>query len=779
MIKNYLRTIWKNKSNSFLNIFGLAIGVACAGLIFLWIENEVNYDHFPKKSRLYKVMTNQHYDGNTRTFGSTPGPLAEAMKAEMPGVANTGRVMERELLFNLGEKSVFEKGMYADAQLAPMLDLKFVQGDGKNIFPQLYSVVISEKIARQFFGASENVIGKTIKIDNSQEYAITGVIADLPANSTLQFDWFAPFEVYAKTRESIKDWGSNSVSTYAELSPGVTSASINKLLYNFLVEKSGNKGVNPFLFQMKDWRLKDNFEDGIQTGGRITYVRMFAIIAWVILIIACINFMNLSTARSEKRAREVGVRKVLGAGKKVLVRQFLGETILLSFLSVLVGALIIMLILPAFNTWVETDLRLRLDQPLHLLFLVGIALVCGVIAGSYPAFYLSSFKPISVLKGFKLKGNGAAIIRKGLVVTQFTVSIVLIIATIIIYQQIQHVKNRDLGYNKDHLIAMRVRGDMVRNFSTIKQELIKTGLFENAALNSFETMSVGNNTSGVNWEGKDESRKTLTSIRFISREFISTAGLQVIAGRDFHADGTADTSNVLITSSLAKLMGKETAVGKVIQYNDEPYQVVGVVKDFVYGDMYGASDPVIFFCSTTDARYLYTRVSRTASSDKALAALEKVMKQNNPAYPFDYKFVDEQFNEKFKSEMLVGRLSRIFAILAIFISCLGLFGLAAYTAERRTREIGIRKVLGASVSGITELLSKDFLQLVFLSAIIAFPLAWWVMNDWLQGYAYRITIHWSVFLIAGLAALVIAMLTVSFQAIRAAMANPVKALRAE
>ncbi|HTD93603.1 MAG TPA: ABC transporter permease, partial [Chitinophagaceae bacterium] len=360
MIKNYLklalRNIWKNKSNSFLNIFGLAIGVACAGLIFLWIENEVKYDSFPGRTRLYKVITNQNYDGKLRTFMSSPGPLAAAMRAEIPGVANTSRTNEKELLFNLGEKSVYEKGVYADASLAQMLDLDFVQGDGKNIFPQLYSVVISEKIARQFFGATENVIGKTLKLDNSQDYVITGVVADLPANSTLQFDWIAPFEIYANAREWTKDWRSNSVSTYAELSPGVSGASVNKLLYNYLEEKSGNKGTNLFLFAMKDWRLRESFEDGIQTGGRIVYIRMFAIIAWVILIIACINFMNLSTARSEKRAREVGVRKVLGAGKKVLVRQFLGETILLSFFSVAVGAIIIALILPAFNVWVETDL---------------------------------------------------------------------------------------------------------------------------------------------------------------------------------------------------------------------------------------------------------------------------------------------------------------------------------------------------------------------------------------------------------------------------------------
>lgn len=783
--KTTLRNLWRNKTYSSLNIFGLAIGIACAGLIFLWMEDEVNYDQeHVKKDRLYRIIENQTYEGKVRTFWSTPGPLAEAVKAEIPGIANTCRVGgSRSVLFSLGDKAIYERGGYADPSIFNMFTWQFVQGNAKDAFKELYAVVITQKMANHFFGQSTGIVGKTIKLDNKQDYVITGVVKDQPANSTLQLDWIIPFAVYFNdNRERMSSWGNNSIATYVELLPQADRTAVDRLLAGFIKKRQeGESTTVPFLFSMNDWRLRDQFEDGKQAGGRIEYVRMFTIIAWIILLIACINFMNLATARSEKRAREVGVRKVLGAGKRQLVIRFIGESMLMALLAVIIGLFIIMLALPVFNLLVEKQMTPGLDKPLHLVALLAIALLCGLIAGSYPALYLSSFNPVFVFKGIRIKGGSAAFIRKGLVVTQFTVSIVLIISTIIIYQQIQHVKTRDIGYNRNNLVAIDARGNLVKNFRVIKDDLLKTGAVENAALNSFNVTDIGNNSTAFTWRGKDPDKQVLISRRWVTPEFVATAGMQIVEGRDFQSNAIADSSNILITESFAKMMGQGSALGKTITYENDgsTYHVVGTVKDFIYGDMYAKSDPVIFFASYTTGRTLYIRLADKAIVEEAIKKIGTVLQINNPGYPFEYKFVDDQFNDRFKSEALIGKLSRVFAVLAIIISCLGLFGLAAYTAERRTREIGIRKVLGASVTGITHLLSKEFLQLVLLSTLISFPLAWWAMYQWLQNYSYRITIQWWVFIIAGCLALLIALMTISIQSVKAALMNPVKSLRNE
>jgi ABC-type antimicrobial peptide transport system permease subunit len=631
-------------------------------------------------------------------------------------------------------------------------------------------------------------MGRTVKIDNKKNYVVTGVVKDLPSNSSLQFEWVAPFQIFYDNNDYVHKWGNNSITTYVELQPATNPATVDKQLYDFVHQKEPASIVHPLLFAMNNWRLYDSFENGKLTGGgRIEYLRLFSVIAWIILLIACINFMNLATARSEKRAREVGVRKVLGAEKRGLVAQFIGESLFMSLLSVIVAVLLISLVLPAFNGLVQKELSLGLGNPEHLLALLVITLVCGLVAGSYPSLYLSSFNPVSVLKGLKLKTGSAALIRKGLVVLQFTISIVLIISTIIIYQQIQHVKSRSQGYDRDRLIQTDVLGNMGKKFAVIRQDLLNTGVVENAALSDHATIYGGNNTSDLTWSGKDLSNRTLISVRQVSAEFVTASGMHIAEGRDFQAtdtamDQNAKTLNILITESLARQMGEGSAVSKKISYMGDTSLkaiVVGVVKDFVYGDMYGRPDPVLFTCSNQGETVMYMRIKTGVHTAQALAKISAVMRKDNPAYPFNYIFVDEQFNNMFQSEMLVSKLSRVFAALAIVISCLGLCGLAAYTAERRIKEIGIRKVLGASVTGITTLLSKDFLQLIALSAIIAFPLAWWAMHNWLQGYQYRIDINWWVFVLAGVLALFIALVTISFQSVRAALMNPVKSLKSE
>jgi putative ABC transport system permease protein len=794
MFKNFfkttIRSLLRNKGYSFLNIFGLAIGIACAGLIFLWVQDEVNWDQFnTKKDSLYRIRENQKYDTYVATFGSTPAPMGPAMQQEIPGVANTCRIIGYNTkLITIGNKSMYAFPNYADASLFSMFTFPFVQGNARTAFTQLYSMVVTQSTAKKFFGDEKNIVGKTVRVDNKQDYVITGVIKDIPKNSTIQFEWVAPFEIWWNENKSwAQSWGNNDLDTYVELKPNVNTASINKILYNFIQQREPKSNARPFLFSAHDWHLRDEFDNGIQTGGgRITYVHLFSVIAWIILLIACINFMNLATARSEKRAREVGVRKVLGSGKRMLIFQFIGEAILMAVLSAIVAVIIMVLLLPAFNLLVQKNLVLGLNNPLHLSALIIITLVCGLVAGSYPSLYLSSFNPVFVLKGMKMKGSSAAFIRKGLVVLQFGISIILIISTIVIYQQIQHVKNRSLGFNKNNLLQVDMNSEMTKNYEAVQQDLLSTGLIDNIAVSNYNTLYGGNNTGGLVWEGKKTNNEVLISQRYVSPGYMKASGIKILEGRDLVETDSVQSKklNVLITQSLEKLMGNNTAVGKTLHWDGDPrgvvVNVVGVVNDYVYGDMYGKPDPVMFFCvNTSDASNMYVRLKPNTNVETAIKKIEVVIKKDNPSYPFTYHFVDDQFNQMFQNEQLISKLSRVFATLAIIISCLGLFGLGAYTAERRIKEIGIRKVLGASVMQVTEMLSKDFIKLVGIACLIAFPISYWAMNKWLQSFAYRINIGWWIFVVAGLAAIFIALATVSFQAIKAAIANPVKSLRTE
>lgn len=790
MIRNFIkitiRSLTKNKAFSFLNIFGLAIGMACAALIFLWVEDEVNFDAVQvKKGRIYLAEENQKYDTYVFTESSTPGMMGPAMMEELPGIANTCRTNEgtTSLLFAVGDRSIFASGKYMETSVFSMFTLPFIQGNAASAFSQLYSIVITEKTAKKFFGNDKNLIGKTIRVDNKQNFVVSGVLKDIPANSSLQFEWLMPFKIYFDQSPWLKSWGNQSLNTYVELKPGVNVETVNKQLYNYIQKREPTALGHLFLFGMPNWHLYDDFKDGKMTGGgQIVYVHLFSVIAWIILLIACINFMNLATARSEKRAREVGVRKVLGAGKSSLIAQFISEALFMAFISAVVAVFIVILVLGAFNTLVQKQLTIGFGNPAHIIALVLITAFCGIIAGSYPSLYLSSFNPVSVLKGVKLKDSWAAIVRKGLVVLQFTASITLIICTIIVYLQIQHIKARQLGFNKDNLIEMDLQGKMAASFSPIKQDLLNTGLIENVALADHAIIYGGNNTSGLTWASKPTGSKVLISQRYVTPEFMETSGLKILEGRNITVTDTAKPIRMIITKSMEKLMGKGSAIGKTVHGEGDTTSatVVGVVNDYVYGNMYGKSDPVMFFSvPPKEATVMYVRIKPNDNTEKVLAAIQGVMKKNNPAYPFDYRFVDDQFNKMFLSEMLVSKLSRVFAALAIVISCLGLFGLAAYTAERRTKEIGIRKVLGASVSSVTTLLSKDFLQLVILSCVVAFPIAYWLMHNWLKKYQYHIDINWWVFAAAGVTAIVIALVTISFQSIRAAVATPVKSLRSE
>ena len=787
MLKNYFKTtfrnLWKNKGYSILNIGGLAIGIACAALIFLWVEDELTFNHyFSNRDNLYKVKDRQTYDGTTFVFDATPGPLANGMKAEIPGIKRTARTTwGNQSLFSLDDKNIYEQGRYVDPDFLLMFQLRFIGGNAATAFSDLYSVVISKTMADKFFG-STNVVGKSLKVDNKQDYTISGVFEDLPENVSFKFDWLSPFKIYEDKNPWLQNWGSNGIVTYAELQPNANVNSINKRLYGYIREKQNEASARMSVYPMNRWRLYDDYDaNGIEKPGRIKYVNLFSLIAWIILIIACINFMNLSTARSEQRAREVGVRKVIGAGKGRLITQFISESIFMSLVAAVLAVGIIFISLPAFNSLVEKQLSVNITNPFHLVALLAIALICGLIAGSYPAFYLSSFKPVFVLKGIKVKGNNSAgFIRKGLVVLQFSISVILIVCTILIYQQINHVKDRDLGYDKQNLVNVSLRGTMKEHFNAIKNDLQSTGVVENAAISDNRVLQLGSNTGDYTWQGKDPDKQVLITIEGVSPGYINTMGIHLQQGRDFYPDMKSDSNNIIINQSLAKILDKKNVVGSIISRDGgQQYTVVGVIKDFVYNNMYASPAPLILFPDTSTNNFLSVRLKAGANLHNALAKIENVIKSNNPGYPFEYNFIDEQFDKLFKTETLIGKLAGVFSILAIFISCLGLFGLAAYTAEKRTKEIGIRKVLGASVKGLAALLSKEFLQLVAISCLIAFPVSWWVMKNWLNSYEYRIAINWDVFIAAGLLALLIALLTVSFQAIKAAIANPIKSLRTE
>jgi predicted permease len=783
----------RNKTHSFLNIFGLAIGIACAGLIFLWVEDEMHWDSFNmKKDNLYFTKVNAVLNNGVFTHWSSPGPLGPSLQAEIPGIANVCRVSENNArqLFSIGDKTMYAFGRYAEPSLFSMFTMPFVEGNPKTAFSQLYSLVITESTAKKFFGNEKPVVGKTVRVDNKQNYVITGVMKDIPENSSLNFEWVAPFQIWWQQSPWAYEWGNNCLSTYVELKPGASLDAINKRMYNFVQKRAPTSNGHVFLFGMNYWHLYGDFENGKPTGsGQITYVRMFAVIAWIILVIACINFMNLATARSEKRAREVGVRKVMGSGRRKLIYQFIGEAVFMAFLSAIFAVVIMALLLPAFNLLVQKNLVLGWGNPVHIIALLLITLICGLVAGSYPALYLSSFNPVFVLKGIKMKAGSAAFIRKGLVVLQFTISIVLIIGTVIIFQQIQHIKDRSLGFNRDGLIEMELQGDMAKNFQAIHNDLLNTGYVDYVTLSDHSTIYGGNNTDGLGWQSKPPGSKVLVSWRSVGVDFFAASGLKIIDGRNFYITDTLNYdlkslhANAVITESFAKLLGTGSAIGKTIfDENDTLLHatVVGVVNDYVYGNMYGTPDPVIFFA--TAPRFestMYVKTKSGTNPEQSVAKIEAVMKKDNPLYPFTYQFVDQQFNDMFQTEMLMSKLSRVFAALAIIISCLGLFGLAAYTAERRIKEIGIRKVLGATVTGLAGLLSVEFLKLVLLSVLLAFPLSWYIMHLWLQGYSYRVDIHWWVFVAAGITAVLIAIGTVSFQAIRAAISNPVKSLRSE
>jgi len=789
MLKNYfktaLRNLWNTRGYSFLNIFGLAVGITAASLIFLWVEDEVSYDDFPNKENIYISKIKQTYEGISYVFDANAAPLAPAIKAEIPSIKHTARFSgNTQYLFKIGDNKIYQTGSFVDPDFLNIFSLEFMEGNKATALANTNDMVITQSAAERLFG-KESAIGKTVRVNNDQDYIISGVVKDLPQNSTYTFDWLLPFKTFESQNGWTTTWNNLGITTFVQLEPSADLAAINKQLYDFAIVKSRSDklGTYNFLYPMERWRLYNNFDkDGHEQKGRIKYVRLFSIIAWVVLLIACINFMNLSTARSEKRAKEVGMRKVVGATKGSLIGQFLGESIILAALSAVLAIGFTFLSIDAFNTLVEKELTIALFKPPHIAFLLGIVLTCGLVSGSYPAFYLSSFNPITTLKSGKHQTRAAGFVRRGLVVMQYATAITLISCTAIIFQQIQHVKGRDMGFDRSQVLTTHLRGTMTEHIEAIKDQLMATGGVESIGLSNTSALNIGSNTSGTSWEGKDPNNDVLVGFMLADADFIPTLGMKLVDGRNFRPRMVGDSSSIIVNEAFAHLIKADgQATGRIVRWNDIDYTVIGVIKNFVYNNVYAPSDPLFFlpFPFHPSSGILNIKTKANVDLAKTVAQIEQVIKANNPEYPFEYRFLDDLFDSKFKSEMLIQQLAGVFAVLSIIISSLGLFGLAAFTAERRTKEMGVRKVLGASISSLVGLLNREFVVLVLVSCAVAFPIAWWIMSDWLGNYQYHTELHWWVFAVAGLGALFIALFTVSSQAIRAALANPVKSLRNE
>jgi ABC-type antimicrobial peptide transport system permease subunit len=788
MIKTFFKIAWRNlvrsKAFSFINICGLAVGMAATTLIFLWIQNEVSYDQFhQKKDRIYEAWNKAVFSGELHCWNTTPKILARTAEKDIPEVERAVRVnWPSSYLFSVGDKRLMVQGNIVDTGFLQMFSFPLLRGDANTALNNRYSIVITETLAKKLF-ANDDPMGRVVRIDNKDNFTVKGIIQDPPNNTRFKFEYLLPWSYLTQIGQDDSTWGNNSTRTYVLLKQNASFASANSKIKGIKVKYDKNEDPKweLFLYPASRWRLYSTFKNGREDGGLIEFVRLFSVIAALILIIACINFMNLSTARSEKRAKEVGIRKVVGAQKKSLIAQFIGESIMISLISGLIALFIVYISLPAFGRL--TDKKLFLDYGNLNFWLggVGFILITGIIAGSYPAFFLSAFNPSRVLKGTFKSANALITPRKLLVVLQFTFAIILIICTSIVKQQIDHAQNRQIGYAKDHLVYHYLTGDLEKNYQLVKNELLSSGVAKSVTKTGSPLTQGWSDTWGFEWQGKDPNDRTDFD-RFCADEGLgNTAELTFVKGRDFDLKNFAtDSTGAILNESAAKAMNFKDPIGQVIKDDQKEFHVVGVIKDFILQSPYYPTKPMVILGAKNNwFNIINFKLNGANSTAENLKKAEAIFKKYNPEYPFEYQFVDEEYAQKFKSERRTGMLAALFAGLTIFISCLGLFGLATYMAENRIKEIGVRKVLGASVTGITALLSKDFLKLVMISFVLACPIAWWMMHEWLQKYPYRVSIQWSVFVFAGVLSFLISLLTVSYQSVKAAIANPVKSLRTE
>jgi len=787
MIKNYIRiairSLVRNKLFSTVNILGLAFGIGSALLIFLWVKDELQVDHFHANTgRLYRVMENQKYtDGRIFTFASTPGPMAPFIKDKYPEIEKAARfTWNVSHLVQVGEKGFFESGRYADQDFIEMFSFPLLAGDVRTALKEKNSVVIGRAMAEKYFGKVEDAVGKLVTMDTKDTYTVTGVLADIPKSSSIQFDYLIAFQAFwDPNKEWLDSWGNNNIRTFLLLKDGTSAEDFEKKFKGEIRAHEKDSNTDLFIQSFEEAYLHGNFENGVLNGGRVDTVRAFFIVAVFVLVIACINFMNLSTAQATKRAKEVGLRKVIGAVPRQLFRQFMGESFITVCLSGMVAMLLVWLLMPVFNEIAGKSLSFSLlDGQLILLF-VGIIFFTALVAGSYPALFISEFKPVQVLKGQLRSGSRAAIFRKVLVVLQFSLSILLIISTVVVYRQMEFMEQRDLGFKRDNLFYVWLQGDMANHYETIRTRLLSSPGIASVTASGQNPIDIGNSTVGVQWEGKSEDDRILFTVLNVDQDFIQSMGMTMNEGRAFSRELVTDTANYIVNEKAAAKFGfKEGVAGQDLTLWERKGKIVGVVKDFNFGSLHSAIEPLILHIRPKELSCLLVRV-KDGETEAGIASMEKLWKEYAAAYPFKYSFLNQDWEEFYKSEGQRGKIFNTMAVLSIFISCLGLFGLSAFSAERRTKELGIRKALGASTPGLIQLMSREFTMLVLIAAVIGCPLGWYFMDQWLKGYAYHVEVGIVTLVVAAMLCLAVSLLTVFYHSMRVATGDPVKALRYE
>ena len=771
------------------------MGMAVTLSIGLWMHDELSFNgYFGKRDRIAQVYQSQTFNGETGTGAAIPRPLEKAFRE---GYADNFKYLvmsswTNQQYLNYKEKSLSRTGNFMQREAPELFGLKILKGE-KDGLREINSIMLSSSTAEALFG-EEDPIGKVIRVNSQYDMAVSAVFEDIPVNNSFDdVEFIMPWDKYTAINEWIKksedSWGNNSFQMFVQIADNTTMERVTQVIHD--VKKDLNEDTaefNPqlFLFPMNDWYLRGDFQNGKQVGGRIKYVWLFGVIGAFVLLLACINFMNLSTARSEKRAREVGIRKSIGSQKKQLINQFLSESFLVVCLAFIAALLITLLSLDTFNELARKEIRFPWGSPAFWLICLAFISFTALLAGSYPALYLSSFRPVDVLKGTYHGGKYSGAPRKILVVVQFSVSVAFIIGTVVVMQQINYAKNRPVGYDKEGLIQIPTMSrDFEGKFELMRDEFISSGAAVEMSTSSAPTTNIWSNRSGFNWEGKPEGFQEDLAWTEVSPEYARSLGLKIVKGRDFSREFASDSNAVLLNETAVKYMGLTDPIGMYLKDDDEedpgePLKIVGVVEDMIAQSPYEpVKQGVYVFDKYGNASFYNLRLNPKKSASQDLAVIERVFKEHFPNIPFQYDFVDEEYGKKFASEERIGSLAAIFTAFAIFISCLGLFGLTSFVAEQRTKEIGVRKVLGASIFNVWNMLSKDFLKLVVISCFIAVPIAYYIMNGWLQEYPYRVVLSWWNFALAIVGALLITLLTVSFQAIKAAHANPVKSLRTE
>lgn len=798
MFQNYFkvgfRNLFRNKAYSFINICGLAVGMAVAIMIGLWVYDELSYNKYHKNyDRIGRVMRQGTLNGITGTVTYEPFPLAEELRTKYG--SNFKHVLAAwpagDHILSAGEKAMTKNGSFIEPGALEMLTLDMKKGN-RNALKDPHSIILSTSLAKALFG-DEEPIGQLMKIWNARDVKVTGVYNDLPANTHFAgVDFFGPFELFVSANPWMTNQGfkNNFLDVYVELQPNITFEQASEQIKDVILDHVGDDkewaAVNPQLFihPMKKWHLYSEWENGVNTGGLIQFVWLFGAVAIFVLLLACINFMNLSTARAERRAKEVGIRKTVGSIRNQLISQFFTESFLVVALAFVFSVMLVAASMNWFNELSAKRMTMPVDHPEFWLMSFGFILFTSLLAGSYPALYLSSFQPVKVLKGVFRSGRFASLPRKVLVVFQFTVSVTLVIGTIIVYQQIQYTKNRPVGYDRNGLLMVPLNSpDYSGKLEALQNELKNSGLIESVAQSQSPVTGVWSTNGGFDWRDKDTALQAEFATLGVSHEYGKTVGWQFVDGRDFSLEYASDSAAFIINETAAKLMNFTDPIDEIVSWSPGwrekgSFKVLGVIKDMVMRSPFDPVMPTVFFIDQR-VNWINIRLKSGISTAEALHSIESVFKKIVPNVPFDYKFADDEYAQKFAAEERIGKLAAVFSSLAILISCLGLFGLASFVAAQRTKEIGIRKVVGASVFNLWKMLSKDFVVLVMISSLIAIPIGWYMLSNWLQNYSYRMEISWWIFVVAIVSAVLITLLTISFQAVKAAMMNPVNSLRSE